>query len=165
MRGAMIGLAGGLLLAACGGGADGLRQFDTTAGPDEFSVQPARPLALPEALTLPQPGGGNRADPDPVSDAIAVLGGSPAAAFAGGIPASDQALVAQASRNGTDPGIRATLAAEDAALRSRAGLGGAFNILGRDRYFSTYANQALDAYTELDRFRALGISVPSAPPG
>jgi len=113
---------------------------------------------------VPSPGGRNLTDPNPTGDAIAALGGSQAAGFAGGIPASDMALLGAAGRYGTDPAIRATLAGEDAAFRRRALFANAFNILGRDRYFQAYARQALDAYAELLRFRNLGVGVPSAPP-
>lgn len=161
-----IGILALAVLVACSGGR-GLRVLDTAgAGPDEFSVVPVRPLELPPttALPPPTPGGNNLADPRPRSDAAAVLGGAGAALSAGGIPASDAALVAQASRNGLDPTIRQTLAAEDAAFRSRAGTLGLFNPFGRDRYFPAYRRQALDAYAELERFRAAGVAVPSAPP-
>lgn len=164
-----IGLCGLLLLAlaACGGGDRGLRNLDDgRAGPDEFRVLPNRPLDLPDSFGLPEPtpGGVNRADPNPTADAIAALGGSQAAAFAGGIPAGDAALVAAAARNGVPQDIRAMVAAEDAAFRRRAGTLAGVNPFGRDRYFRAYAGQALDAYGELDRFRALGIAVPTAPP-
>ena len=155
-----------VVLASCGGG-NGLHNLDTGAvGPDEFSVLPTLPLQIPAttALPPPTPGGSNLTDPNPVGDAVAALGGSPAAAFAGGIPAHDAALVAYASRNGTDPAIRNTLAVEDAAFRSQAGFGGTFNVLGRDRYYPAYASQALDAYGELERFRTAGAEGPSAPP-
>lgn len=155
-----------LALTACGGNA-GLRDLSTdSAGPDEFSVIPQRPLDIPDTLSLPTPtpGGANRADPNPVGDAVAALGGNPAAAFAGGVPASDAALVSQAGRNGVTDGIRAVLAQEDAALRGRGSVLGGFNLLGGDRYFATYAGQALDAYAELTRFRNLGVATPSAPP-
>ncbi len=155
-------------LAACSGGERGLHRFGADAtGPDEFSVMPMRPLQMPETFALadPTPGGANRADPNPVGDAIAVLGGSQAAGAAGGVPATDAALVAVAGRAGVDPAIRATLAAEDAAFRRRAAVVNALNWAGRDRYFRAYAGQALDAYAELARFRALGVAVPSAPPG
>jgi len=155
-------------LAACSGGDRGLHRFGADAtGPDEFSVMPMRPLQMPETFALadPTPGGSNRADPNPVGDAIATLGGSQAAGNAGGVPASDVALVAVAGRAGIDPAIRATLAAEDAAFRRRASVINALNWAGRDRYFRAYAGQALDAYAELARFRALGVAVPSAPPG
>ena len=159
-----IALAG---LSACGGG--GLRDLrGDLSGPDEFSIIPSKPLVIPENLNLlppPTPGGTNPADPNPKGDAIAALGGNPAAAFAGGIPSADAALVAHAGRNGTAPGIRATLAAEDAALRGGISAGGVLGLFGGgDRYWSLYANQSLDAQAELQRFRAAGIRTPSAPP-
>lgn len=155
-----------LALAACGAGGDGLRNLDTElAGPDEFSVLPTLPLVIPDTTALPQPtpGGTNLADQNPRADAVAALGGDPAALGAGAIPAGDAALLAFAARAGTDPVIRATLAAEDAAFRARAG-GFAFNILGNDRYYPVYARFALDAYAELARLRAAGVRVPTAPP-
>lgn len=161
MRRMILGLAACVALTACGGG-QGLRTLDGgTAGPDEFSVLPALPLVMPLTTALPEPtpGGTNPADPNPTGQAIAALGGSPAAASAGGVPSSDAALIAQASRFGVSPGIRTTLASEDAAFRGRA-----FSFFGGDRYFSRYAGQALDAYAALDRFRAAGVATPSAPP-
>lgn len=163
MRRMILGLAAFAALTACGGG-QGLRTLDGgTAGPDEFSVLPSRPLVMPltNALPEPTPGGTNPADPNPTGQAIAALGGVPAAASAGGIPATDAALVAQAGRFGVSPDIRSTLAAEDAAFRGRRS---AFSFLGGDRYFRAYAAQALDAYAALDRFRAAGVTTPSAPP-
>ena len=137
-----------------------------TGGPDEFSVTPNAPLTLPDTVTLPEPtpGGSNRTDIDPNANAIAALGGSPSRAFAGGIPAGDSALVARASRYGVPNDIRATLATEDEAIRKRARYLNVFNFFGRDKYFSTYRRQALDAYAELERFRAVGVATPSAPP-
>ena len=143
-----------LSLAACNRGG--------RAGPDEFSVLPTRPIEFPEnfsALPPPTPGGMNLTDPNPTGDAIAALGGTQT--NAGGIPATDSALVAAASRNGTDPAIRQTLAAEDAGLLRRATRGAGEN---RARYLAAYAGQALDAYAELLRFRNTGVQVPSAPP-
>jgi hypothetical protein len=159
-------LAALVLLASCGAGGSGLRNLDTDlAGPDEFSILPTRPIEIPETLALvpPTPGGANRTDQNPNADAIAALGGDPAATRAGGIPAQDAALVAFAARAGTDPDIRQTLAQEDAAFRARAG-GPSFNLLGGDRYYPAYARFALDAYSELARLRAAGVSVPTAPP-
>jgi hypothetical protein len=92
------------------------------------------------------------------------LGGNEAASRAGGIPANDAALVTRASRYGADPAIRATLAAEDAAFRARKSRLRFLSIFNRDRYFRAYAPQALDAYSELNRFRNIGVQVPSAPP-
>ena len=152
-------------LSACSG-RDNLMVVDSGNGPDEFSVIPALPLQAPESLTLPAPtpGGTNLTDPDPLGDAIRALRGNPAATVAGGVPARDAALVGFVSRNGVDPAIRATLADEDAAFRDRARLARSFDILGQDQYFPAYRRWALDAYAELERFRALGVEVPSAPP-
>ncbi|MBL4811517.1 MAG: DUF3035 domain-containing protein [Rhodobacteraceae bacterium] len=158
---ALLGLA--LLTAAgCSNGDDGLRSGNAQAGPDEFSILPARPLELPDGLALPEPtpGGSNLTDPIPNIDAILALGGRPSAQ-SGNIPARDSALVAQTSRYGTDPQIRATLAEEDAAFRRRVE-----RVSGRaaGRYFRAYARFALDAYAELARYQALGVAVPTAPP-
>ena len=164
MRGVILAMTACATLGACAGGGDGLRRFEGGTGPDEFSVQPANPLVLPEDLSLPQPGGTNRAVVDPVASAVVALGGRPDI-DTGGVPAADAALVAQVSRNGVAPDIRTIVAEEDAAFRARrARIGGWFNWLGRDRYFQAYASQALDAYAELQRFRNAGIAVPSAPP-
>lgn len=167
MRKAAIAAMLLLTLSACAS-EQGLHRFDAgRTGPDEFTVLPSRPLEMPAsfaALPPPSPGRTNLADPNPLGDAIAALGGSQAAGFAGGVPARDIALVTAAGRNGVDPAIRATLAQEDADFRRRALLAASFNILGRDRYFQAYARQALDAFAELIRFRNLGVQVPSAPP-
>jgi len=154
-------------LTACGSSA-GLRDLSTdSAGPDEFSVIPQRALDIPETLELPAPtpGGANKADPNPTGDAIAALGGSQAAGRAGGVPAQDAALVAQAGRNGVTTGIRALLADEDASYRRTRGALSGWNPFSKaDRYFSAYAGQALDAYSELTRFRNLVVATPTAPP-
>ena len=160
-----IAVSATLLLSACAGGKRGLHNFETGTGPDEFSVIPARPLSLPDdlnALPSPTPGGANLTDPNPNADAVVALGGRPSAANAGGIPARDSALVAHVGRNGVSPTIRAELAEADAQFRQRRSRGGLFS--GGNRYFAAYANQALDAYAELIRFRNLGVAVPSAPP-
>lgn len=159
----LLGLIG-VMLSACVGGDNGLRRFNGGEGPDEFSVQPAQPLVIPDELGLPTPGGANRAEVDPTDLAILALGGSPAAQVAGGVPARDSQLVTYASRNGVPEGIRATVAAEDQAFRDRNRARTFFNWFGQDRYFRAYASQALDAFAELARFRAAGVEVPSAPP-
>lgn len=155
-----------LTLAACAGGNRGLRDLrSNNGGPDEFRVMPVQPLTLPDdlrSLPAPTPGGTNITDPTPNADAVAVLGGNPNALVAAGIPASDGPLVTAARRNGVDPAIRETLASEDAAFRNRQARFGIFG--GRDRYFSAYSRQALDAYSELQRFRNAGVATPSAPP-
>lgn len=165
MRGIIL-ICAVLLVSACGG-REGLRDMRTdTGGPDEFAVIPGAPLELPETLALPNPtpGGSNLTDANPIGNAIAALGGSQSAAFAGGIPAGDQALVAHASRNGVQADIRSVLADEDAAFRSRRARLNTFNPLGNDQYYRAYARQKLDAYAELERFRASGVQTPTAPP-
>ena len=154
------------LLTACGSNR-GLHDFSNdSAGPDEFSVLPVRPLQLPERLTLPvpTPGGVNLADPNPEGDAIAALGGRPSAQVAGGIPAGDSALVNTTRRYGVTAGIRQVLASEDADFRRARGRLNTFNWFGGDRYFQAYASQALNAQAEFQRFRNAGAQVPSAPP-
>jgi hypothetical protein len=152
-----------LLLSAC---SDGTRPLHDTrssgGGPDDFSVLPVGPLTIPDTLALPEPtpGGTNRTDPNPVGTAVAVLGGQQGT----GSAANDAALIAQATRNGVDPGVRSALATEDAAFRRRQSVLGVFSFFSRDRYFKAYSGQALDAYAELSRFRNLGVATPSAPP-
>lgn len=161
MRKAAIAVTMMALLAACSGGR-GLRDLgNPQGGPDEFSVQPSRPLELPADMSLlpePTPGGTNRTDADPKADAISALGGRVSATS--GVPASDAALVGTASRYGVTAEIRDVLASDDERFRKSAGR---FSS-GADRYFRAYASQALDAYAEFERLRALGARVPSAPP-
>ncbi len=167
MRALVLASFAVISLSACGG-QSGLHDLSSgTDGPDEFSVLPTAPLFIPQNLSVlpqPTPGGTNPTDPNPKGDAIAALGGRPSAAFAGGIPSGDAALVAYAARNGTAADIRRTLANEDAAFRASRSRFGGFNLFGGDRYFKAYANQALDAYAALTQFRNLGVTTPTAPP-
>ena len=78
------------------------------------------------------------------------------------LPASDAALVRHAGRAGLTEDIRATLAEEDARFRRNRGRLGVF-IRG-DRYLRAYAGQAIDPWQQIERFRAAGARVPSAPP-
>jgi hypothetical protein len=154
------------LLVACGDTERPLRDMRAAGGgPDEFAIMPVGPLEIPAQLTLPPPtpGGTNLTDLRPKADAIAALGGSAAAQRAGGVPAQDAALVAQASRYGTEPGIRDILAAEDDRILQRKRRSNVFNPLNRDRYFPAYARQVLDPFAELARLRALGVQVPNLP--
>lgn len=161
MRKAAIAVTMMALLAACSGGR-GLRDLgNPQGGPDEFSVQPSRNLELPADMSLlpdPTPGGANLADPNPQADAIAALGGRSSASA--GVPASDASLVETASRYGVTSDIRDVLAADDERFRKSRGR---FSS-GENRYYRAYASQALDAYAEFERLRALGARVPSAPP-
>ena len=165
MRGILLAILA-LGLAACSGDRSLRDMRSSDGGPDEFAVAPNAPLEVPPDLSLPTPtpGGSNLTDIDPNANAIAALGGRPSSVSAGGIPSNDAALVSFAGRNGVQSDIRASLAQEDAAFRKRAGFRNFFNFLGKDKYFPAYARQSLDAYAELERFRAAGIATPSAPP-
>lgn len=167
MRKAILAILAVAALTACSTGKRSLHDMrSTTGGPDEFTVMPVGQLDIPADLSLPTPtpGGTNRVDPTPKANAIAALGGNPAVVNAGGMPVADSALVAAASRNGTQSDIRAVLAAEDAQFRKSRSRFGWFAALQSDRYFKAYARFALDAYAELQRFRDLGVETPTAPP-
>ncbi len=134
-----------------------------TEGPDEFAIQPNKPLEIPEGIAsqpLPQPtpGGANRVDATPLADATIALGGNPA----GGV--RDNGLVAYASRYGVSPNIRQALAEEDLEFRRKNDgrlLERVFNV---NVYYKAYREQSLDQYAELERMRRLGIRTSSAPP-
>jgi len=170
MRARLAALAAATLaLSACAGGEPDLRRPASGEGPDEFAIVTHAPLEAPDdlsALPPPTPGAPNRADATPLADAAAALGGRRAAARgageAGGVPASDAALVRHAGRAGLTEDIRATLAEEDARFRRNRGRLGVF-IRG-DRYLRAYAGQAIDPWQQIERFRAAGARVPSAPP-
>lgn len=166
MRGAKIALMALVVAAACSRAPGSVDKEAINTGPDEFSILPARALEMPQDFSIlpaPTPGGTNITDPDPKADAIVALGGR-ASASAGGVPASDAALVAATSRYGVPADIRAVVASEDAALLKRATDGGFLGFITRSTYFKVYAQQALDAFAELVRFRAAGVKTPSAPP-
>lgn len=164
--GGLVCLAALLVLTACAQRTDPRlsERREISAGPDEFNVLPVKPLQQPEsysALPEPTPGESNLTDPTPKADAVIALGGRPQTERTG-IPGSDAALVAHAGRHGVPADIRTTLAEEDA--RVSPGSRRLFGFLRSKRYFRAYANQALDAYAELERLRALGLRTPSAPP-
>jgi hypothetical protein len=141
-----------------------LRSF--TGGPDEFSVVPSKELSLPAnfaQLPTPTPGGANLTDQNPKADAVAALGGKRSALQASGVPASDGALVNHVARNGVSPTIRADLAEEDAAFRKRQARFTNIRIVRVDRYNQAYRRLRLDPDKEAARWRAVGVSTPSAP--
>ena len=127
-------------------------------GPDEFSVVPNKPLEPPTSyseLPVPTPARANLADATPKQDAVAALGGRlPLAGLDGGI-------VSHASRYGVDPAIRAALAESDERFQKRRQ---ATSLIPRRfAYERAYRGQALNAWAEWERLRALGVVVPSAP--
>lgn len=167
MRATILAILTVSAMAACSSGTQPLHDMQGSGGgPDDFSVIPVAPLEFPESKVLPQPtpGGSNLTDPTPKADAIAALGGRASTQLAGGIPARDGALIARASRHGVTANIRQQLATEDAAVRTAARRFSFFGLFGGGSYFSAYANQALNAYAELARFRAAGVATPTAPP-
>ena len=153
-----------LALAACSN--QGLRDIrSTSAGPDEFMIQPVKPLEQPEnlsSLPTPTPGQANLTDRSAIAEGMAAFGGR--LDTSDGIPASDAALVQQASRLGVQPGIRSTLAEADAEFRKRKGRFTQFRIVPVDRYSQAYKRQQLDAHAEAERWRKAGARTPSYPP-
>ena len=163
-----LGAGGALLLslAACGGTA--LRPPGPAGpGPDEFMVLPSRPLQEPadySRLPDPAPGGTNLADPDPRADAVAALGGDPAAVSRRGIPPADRTLLAHVRRYGVPEGIRDELARADRTFRRRQGGLAFLRLFPGNRYAAAYRRWALDPWEELERLRAAGVRTPDAPP-
>jgi len=156
-------------IAVTGCGQKGLRDLRPNGpGPDEFMILPNKPLTPPAdyaSLPAPTPGGGNLVDPTPKQDLIVALGGRSSALNPdGGIPGSDGALVTAASRYGVEPGVRASLAEEDAKFRKRASRSGRIKLLPVDRYKQAYQKQTLDPFQENEKFRRSGYGTPTAPP-
>lgn len=157
------------LLSACGAQEDiRLARFDNPEnGPEEFSVVPSKPLEQPgnyRTLPAPAPGYANRADLNPVADGAVALGGRPAAAFTGGVPASDRALLRHAQRGGTDPAIRQRLTREDRDARRRYGRVNILRLGPTDDYANAYKRQWLDAHDEAGRLLNAGVPTSSYPP-
>ncbi|MGB3147688.1 MAG: DUF3035 domain-containing protein [Paracoccaceae bacterium] len=157
-------------LSACGRGDKEphlMNLRSQTAGPDEFSILPTKPLEMPEdisALPEPTPGGTNLTDPTPEADAIAVLGGNPDATKIGKISGGNASLLAQATRFGTNGQIRQVLAEEDLQYRRENDgrlLERLFNV---NVYYRAYAPMSLDQHQELARWRKKGVQTVGAPP-
>lgn len=170
MRPAFVILIAAVALTACGKRGDDVRltRFtDGGNGPDEFSILPGKPLQNPAdyaALPAPAPGQANLTDATPMADGVAALGGNPAALVPGAPSASDGALLAHSGRYGSQPGIRQTLAVEDADVRRRHGRINILNIGRNDDYTDSYKRQWLDSQSESVRLRARGVKTPSSPP-
>ncbi len=166
MRHALCFLVLCLAVAGCGQKEPDLVTFgkNIDGGPDEFAIVPTKPLETPPdlaSLPTPNPGGANLADPRPTTDAIAALGGNPAAL---GRPSGDGALIGYAARFGVVPNIRGSLAAEDQAFRNDNRGKLLERVFRITTYYTAYADQALDPHEELERFRAAGVRTPAAPP-
>ena len=154
-------------LSAC---ADkGLRNLKSTGnGPDEFLVTPTKPLEAPKDysfLPAPTPGNENRVDKFPRKEAVAAVGGNPAKLDPNApIPASDGALVNTVNRNGVDPNVRETLAAEDAKFRKQQSRLSSIRLFRVDRYRQAYRKEALDPFEVAVPARRSGLVTPSSPP-
>jgi hypothetical protein len=154
-----------LMLSACAN--NGLRDIRPTGdGPDEFLLQPNKPLEAPDsysALPVPTPGQSNLTDRSALNEGVVAFGGRPEAA-GGGIPARDGALVQHASRLGVAQNIRADLAESDAQFRKRRARFTQFRIVPVDRYNQAYRREILDADGEAARWRRAGARTPSYAP-
>ncbi|UWQ91206.1 DUF3035 domain-containing protein [Aliisedimentitalea scapharcae] len=163
----IVVLVGAIAVSGCA--QKGLRDLRPNGpGPDEFMVLPNKPLTPPtnySALPAPTPGGGNLVDPTPKADLVAALGGRSSALDPNAaIPGSDGALVTAASRYGVEPGVRSSLATEDAAYRKRARRTGRIKLFPVDRYAQAYRKESLNPFNETEKFRRSGFGTPSAPP-
>jgi hypothetical protein len=136
----------------------------TSQGPDEFSIVPPKPLQEPPSLSElpePTPGGANRTDPTPNADAVAALGGNPAALSGGNV---EGGIASYAGRYGTDVGIRSELAAADLEWRRTHDGRLLERLFSVNVYFKAYEAMSLDQYAELQRWRRKGLRTPAAPP-
>ena len=154
-------------LAACSSDPQLMNTSSGRSSPDEFAILPTKPLTMPPDLNVlptPTPGGANLTDPTPMADAVAALGGNPAALSQQGIGAADGALVNAASRFGRDPNIRAVTAREDLEWR-KANSRRLLEVLARtDVYYRAYLPMTLDSWAEQERWRPTGVHLPAAPP-
>ncbi|GAA6159134.1 DUF3035 domain-containing protein [Ruegeria sp. HU-ET01832] len=158
-----------LAFAVAGCSDIGLRHLEAPGpGPDEFSVLPVKPLTQPEDyqfLPAPTPGGGNLTDPTPTADAVAALGGNPAALNPNtAIPSTDAALVTASSRYGVPSNTRQVVDTEDAEFRRKQGRLTRLRLFKIDRYEQVYRKEALNADQQNQAARRAGIETPSAPP-
>ncbi|MDG2404644.1 MAG: DUF3035 domain-containing protein [Paracoccaceae bacterium] len=154
-----------LLLAGCGD-ANLRKMRSDDKGPEEFTVVPFKPLEQPSNYAiLPEPANvaPNRTDPTPREDAIIALGGTVDSRKTTQIPSSDRELMRRTDRFGTTPSIRDILALEDAQFRRKNNKMRQFQLQSRDPYSQLYKAETLDAFAELQKFLAAGISTPAAP--
>ena len=154
-----------LVLAGCGN--TNLRKMESDdKGPEEFTVVPLKPLEQPsDYATLPKPKNAapSITDPTPIADAITALGGTVDSRNTTRIPSSDRALIQRTDRFGTTPNIRAMLALEDAQFRKSKTKMRYSLFKSRDPYSQLYEAETLDAFAELQKFRAAGVTTPAVP--
>ena len=154
-----------LVLAGCG--TTNLRKMESDdKGPEEFTVVPLKPLEQPsDYATLPKPENAapSITDPTPIADAITALGGTVDSRNTTRVPSSDKALIQRTDRFGTTPNIRAMLALEDAQFRENKTKIRQSLFQPRDPYSQFYEAETLDAFAELQKFRAAGVTTPAVP--
>lgn len=154
-----------LVLSACAN--QGLRDLrSSSSGPDEFMIQPVKPLEAPanySELPPPTPGQANLTDRSALAEGAAAFGGQLGSVNAG-VPASDAALIQQASRLGVTGGIRGILAETDAKFRKRKARFTQYRIVPVDRYNQAYRREALNARNEAARWQRAGARTPTVPP-
>ncbi len=154
-----------LTLPACA--SKGLRDLQNESnGPDEFLVEPVKPLESPSnysTLPAPTPGQANLTDRSALNDGVIAFGGRPDAG-GGAVPARDGALVQYTSRLGVMPGVRQHLAVKDAEFRKGKARFTQYRLVPTDRYSTAYRGEALDAEREAARWQRAGARTPSAPP-
>ena len=164
MRRAILGLGFLAIVGLTACGQQGLRSVSQPSeGPDEFMVVPSNPLSPPKSYTqlpTPTPGGTNLADRDSQAEMIVALGGRVPTSDA--IPASDAALIAAASRNGSGGNTRAQLQQEFDERLGRAQRWQSLRLV--DRYDDLFRDEWLDQRAEAERFRRSGVPVSNAPP-
>ncbi|WP_298934461.1 DUF3035 domain-containing protein [uncultured Ruegeria sp.] len=164
---AILALTVAAAVAGCSN--PGLRDLEPPGqGPDEFSVLPVKPLTEPQDyafLPAPTPGAGNLTDPNPNADAVAALGGNPAALNPNtSVPTSDAALVTASSRYGVPANTRQVVQEEDDAFRKRRGRWTGLRLFPVDRYAQVYERQSIDPFQETEAARGVGLETPSSPP-
>ena len=165
-RGMILGMVLALTLGACAN--TGLRTIrNSSNGPDEFLVQPVKPLQLPPdiaALPPPTPGGSNLVDHRPLDDAAIAVGGRAQSSPNAPVPGSDGAVVTYASRFGVSGDIRQALAQEDAEFRRKRQRFTQYRIVPVDRYNEVYKRYAIDPFAVAESYRQIGVKTPSSPP-
>jgi hypothetical protein len=163
-----------LALSACGNVFGGdkkdpklLNIRSASRSPDEFTILPTKALQMPDDLmTLPEPtpGGENITDPTPEADAVAALGGNPAALKRTGISAGNGGLVSYASRYGVTGDVRSQLAAEDLEYRRKHDGRLLERVFKVNVYYKAYKPMSLDKYATLEFWRRAGVRTVGAPP-
>jgi hypothetical protein len=169
-----IAICAVLALPACGNIFGGekkdpklLNIRSASRSPDEFTVLPTKPLQLPDdlmSLPEPTPGGENITDPTPEADAVAALGGNPAALKRTGIAAGNGGLVSYASRFGVSGDVRSQLAAEDLEYRRKNDGRLLERLFSVNVYYKAYKPMSLDKYETLEFWRKAGVRTVGAPP-